>query len=741
MSPDRSTKRGLGLGAKLFLTLSTLGLVPTIAMGLITYRQSGEALRYETAQKLEAVRKIKGQGLANWLHRTHHETAFMAKLAETRDAMEGLDRAWTEGGSSGEPYRATAARFDPLLRRYKEEFEYYDVFLITREGRIVYSVMRESDFGTHLVDGPYRNSGLAAAFKEARTGRASMQDFEAYAPSNGKPAAFLAVPIAGVEGAGSPMGVLAVQLPDAGIDEIMQERTGLGETGETYVVGTDYLMRSNSRFESKSTVLTKKVETESTKLALAGGSGVHETVDYREVPVWSAYAKLELDGVSWAIVSDVDVAEAMAPLASIRNWLMVSLALLMGIVLAVAFVATRALRGPIMSMQKAMGLAAKGDLTQRVQVTRRDELGQLGVDFNHFVDQIAGIVRRVVESASRLADASSSLSGVASSLATTSEEMTHQTGSVASAAEEVSANVASVTGSTEMMSEEVDGVASTAEQIAVTVQSAADGAEKMSTTISAVAGAVEQLTASLGEVSRNCAEAADASQSSTARAQEARAQMERLGDSAKDISKVVELINDISDQTNLLALNATIEAASAGEAGRGFAVVASEVKNLARQTATATEEIARQVGAMQQVTGGTVKIIQEVTEYIERTNELSGSIAAAVEEQTVTTEEVARNIASGADASADVSCSVQNMHGAVTGMTDNISRINTRISHDILRAVQEAASGASEASNGVQTVSMAAEATAHGATETLEVATRVAELASELNQEIAVLHV
>ena len=180
---------------------------------------------------------------------------------------------------------------------------------------------------------------------------------------------------------------------------------------------------------------------------------------------------------------------------------------------------------------------------------------------------------------------------------------------------------------------------------------------------------------SLREVARNCMRTARAADSSYSKATEAQQQISSLVEAVGQIGKIVGLIENIADQTNLLALNAAIEAASAGDAGRGFSVVASEVKSLARQTACATEEIAAYIARMQTDTTLTVERIGEVTHLSKEVNQLSDMIAAAVEEQTATTNEIARSVLAGASATTDMSHSVQEMLRGTEDMSQTAESI------------------------------------------------------------------
>ncbi len=211
------------------------------------------------------------------------------------------------------------------VRDFLAIHDYYDVFMIDADGDVVYSYFKESDFGTNLVAGPHAESGLGRAFREARAATRSattiVVDFSHYQPSGGVPAMFVASP---VFDQGEFVGVLATQVGAEAVNGIMDFTAGMGETGETYAVGQDGLMRSDSRFTDRSDVLQLAVETESVTRAFEGGSGVHRTLDYRYEEVISAYGLLDSQGLRWAIVAEKDVAEIFAPARRLRRMLLLT---------------------------------------------------------------------------------------------------------------------------------------------------------------------------------------------------------------------------------------------------------------------------------------------------------------------------------------------------------------------------------------------------------------------------------
>jgi methyl-accepting chemotaxis protein len=276
---------------------------------------------------------------------------------------------------------------------------------------------------------------------------------------------------------------------------------------------------------------------------------------------------------------------------------------------------------PLRRVNEVLGKVAEGDLTVKAGIDSTDEVGQMATA----LDVATGNMRSAIES----------MAGSATTLSASSEELSAVSGQIAASAEETSV--------------QSDVVSAAAEQVSRNVQTVATGAEEMG--------------ASIREIAQNANEAARVAASAMQVAETTNTTVGKLGDSSIEIGNVIKVITSIAEQTNLLALNATIEAARAGEAGKGFAVVANEVKDLARETAKATEDIGRRVEAIQADTREAVDAIGEISSIIARINDYQTTIASAVEEQTATTNEMSRNVAEAAMGSTEIA---QNIVGVAT---------------------------------------------------------------------------
>jgi len=324
----------------------------------------------------------------------------------------------------------------------------------------------------------------------------------------------------------------------------------------------------------------------------------------------------------------------------------------LGIVIAVAVMVGRSISNPIHSLSASMLSLAEGDKTADVPGTERgDEVGEMAQAVNIFKNHMLraeqlDAEQKIVEARNR--ERAERIDALTQQFDMEAAGMIQ---TVSSAATELQSSSQAMTATADQTQRLSTGVASASEQASANVQT--------------VASAAEELSSSISEISRQVAQSTRIAGEAVSEVEGANEKVQGLAQAANKIGEVVALITDIADQTNLLALNATIEAARAGEAGKGFAVVASEVKNLANATAKATEEISAQIGGIQGATQHAVTAITSIGGIISQINEISSTIAAAVEEQGAATQEIARNVEQAALGTQEVSSNISEVtHGA-----------------------------------------------------------------------------
>ncbi len=588
-------------------------------------------------------------------------------IKKNSNPLGGKDKL--EDPGDGSLYAVLHKRYHSTFRTYAQKFGYYDIFLVdAKDGAVVYSVFKELDFATSLNTGPLKESGLGHVFKAAMASEGKdavvITDFASYGPSYDDQAIFMASPIMDK---GKKLGVLIFQLPLQGINALMSHNrkwseVGLGQTGEGYLVGADYIMRSDSRLQIEDpssymaeagaaglsadalAVIKAKgttagyhpVKSAATEQAVAGQTGVDRHEDYRGVELLSAFAPMDINGLKWGIVSEISTDEAFGAVEELKTNIttMGILVSIVAVVLggALGWMFGQLLVKPIEQTVDAIKNIAEGegDLTQRLDDKRGDELGDLAGWFNRFIEKLQSIM--------------SDLNRHTNDLSVSAEQLSR-------VSDETNSGMASQQMQTEQAATAMNQMAATVQEVARNAETAAASAGEAHSEASEGQRTVEESVSSIQQLSETVERASGV--------------IGRLEQDSMEIGGVLDVIRNIAEQTNLLALNAAIEAARAGEQGRGFAVVADEVRTLASRTQKSTQEIQEMIERLQAASKEAVsamgestqqantgaefankagEVLQSISGSIMQISDMNTQIASASEEQSQVAEEINRNV-------------------------------------------------------------------------------------------------
>jgi methyl-accepting chemotaxis protein len=491
-----------------------------------------------------------------------------------------------------------------FFTKYADEFGYQDIFLIHPEGKIFYSVRRKTDHGTNLLEGPYADSGIGKLFRRTLEDKHyGITDFAPYAPSNNEPAAFAAQPL--LHGSDVEL-VVALQLSILDINRVMQQREGMGKTGETYLVGPDKLMRSDSQLDSKNHSVRAsfldpsngRVDTMASERALKGETGQDLILDYKKSAVLSAFAPLKVGDVTWALIAEIQKSEAFSAIKSLKWFMGILAAIGIGAIILIALLATRALSRPINRVIQGLKDSADQIASGSVQVSSSSHSMAKSAskqaasieETSSSLEEMASMTRQNAEHA-----------GTADALSSETKASTH---TCSSTMQEMTAAISQVHES----SQETQRIVKTIDEIA------------FQTNLLALNAAVEAARA--GEAGAGFAVVAD----------EVRNLAMRAAEAARSTTSQIEGINTRITQAMDMVFKSLEEFANVSENTAKVSQLVSEIAAASNEQAQGIEQLNQAVGEMDQVTQQMAANAQESASAAEETSAMAEQVKGMVHE-------------------------------------------------------------------------------------------------------------
>ncbi|MCG8550828.1 MAG: methyl-accepting chemotaxis protein [Desulfobacterales bacterium] len=622
--------RKMTLKTKLIIGGVVAAILPLVVVGMFAIFESSTAL----VSLAKGQAKLTAKNLATMVDLSMAQEIEKAEAMASESFIKGIAKESVDK-------KAVAAADEYLAAVYKRIGKNYDFFFVTDSSG---QVVADNEYGKYRQ----QNMNLSGRtyFQEAKSGKSSISE-PLISKASGVPIVVVAVPLQ--DNSGSFAGILGVTLKLTGLSKKITQ-VKMGTTGYPFMTGNDGLFIAHPVEDYIFDLNMSKLPgmEDIARRALAGEAGV-EKYRFKGTDKIAGFANVPATG--WSLVVTQNEAEFLAAVVAIRNMVLAAgvIFLVLTVVAVLWFVkGIMALLGhDPAEIANVANQIAQGDLTYQFPTTGKTLTG-VYANMQQMTDNLKHMFNDISQGVQTLTSSATELSAV-------SQE---------------------VTSGAEQSSQNANNVSSAAEEMATAMNSVAAATEQTSANLQMIVAAAEEMTATINEISSNTAKGSHTTSQAVEKAEHISQRVDALGRAAAEISKVTETIADISEQTNLLALNATIEAARAGEAGKGFAVVAGEIKELAKQTAQATDEIGVRIGEVQSTTTESVSSIKEIVEIIDDINSIVTSVATAIEEQSATTQEISNNVSQAATGVQEVNENVNQTSTVAAEVTEDVHQVS-----------------------------------------------------------------
>ncbi|MFK5857079.1 MAG: methyl-accepting chemotaxis protein [Bacteroidota bacterium] len=573
--------KNLNITLKVIIYVAILGFSCIFVMGYVSISAADEILSTNAFDHIKSMQIIKKLQVEEFFNNKKKSVNALIKMPFTLSAITklGVNNLKNNNITERNKYVSSQKYFNSY-NQYVTDYQSYmntnnmdNVMLINpKDGYVFFSANNTNELHSILSQ---QSNALSILWRAClNTNEVLISDMELSDKNNGTPRVFIGGRIVKD---GNIIAVVITQISSQSINNIMINNQGLGTTGETYIVGDDLYFRSDSRSSKNSTILAEKVNTKATESVFSGSSGISIIENYHGKSVLSSYDKLDIKGLNWAIITEIDEAEIMEPKSRLLNTILIVCLIIGAIMMPILYLIGRSLSLPLKAEVAYALRLANGELDATIDINQKDEIGILADALREIASRTKHVITSVVNATNNLADASAQLSGASQDLSSGASEQ-------ASSIEEVSASM---------------------EEMASNIQQNADNSKQTEEITNAVSAQVESGSA----IVLSSAES-----------------MEKIADK-------ISIISDIAFQTNILALNASVEAARAGEYGKGFSVVATEVGKLADKTKAAASEINEISRNSVDIAKQTKELMAELVPSIQNSSMLVQEISAASKEQ------------------------------------------------------------------------------------------------------------
>ena len=639
----------LKLRPKTIIAFLLISIVPILVVGLIAANMAASAVSDQAFKQLTAVRDIKKQRVEDFVNQMEGQMRVVVSDPSVGILLVRLTGEYEYTGEvQTEEWKINVQLYGERFTDLTRDLQWQDMLFITPKGAIVYSVSQGPDLGMTIPGSELEETSLGKAFQQAQQLENSKDfiqtDFSPYPPADNAPTAFMMAQIRDRQD--EIIGYLARKIPSDKYNQIMMQRTGMGETGETYLVGPDKLMRSDSFLDPENRTVkasfrepqSGRVDTQAVQKALAGEKGTEIMENYLGDKVLSAYSPVQVGPFTWALVAEIDEGEAFAVISGMSGWMAGIILLVIAVVVVIAYFFTNTIVNPLKQLVDTLvQVEETGDFSLQVKQASSDEVGVAAHALNRLMESLHSSFDDIVAIMSAVArgDLSQTITR-------------QQTGELQKLNEAINDSI-------HLLASTLKQFASTTEQVNASSTQLTESSQSLASGSSQQAASLEEASSSINEIESQAKTNHDSAlqarqlttemtstvERSDQQMKQMLASMSEIAKTSTDVSKIIRTIDEIAFQTNLLALNAAVEAARAGKYGKGFAVVAEEVRNLASRSAEAArnsteliETSTRQVEIGVQNADKTAEMLNEISSSVIKVNDMIGEIAAASEEQT-----------------------------------------------------------------------------------------------------------